>query len=89
MLSLGVSISQLQDIAYFRAQQLPSLNMLTRYLEVTANQDYLVKRIKGGDCVDQLFNTVSRPLPGGLSQHVPVEQWRVLERQKMGPRFTL
>ena len=40
-------MGQLRDLARLRAQQLPSLSMLIRYLDLSSKQDYLVKRILG------------------------------------------
>ena len=41
------TLARLREVARVRAQQVPSLTLLTRYLEVTPKQDYLVQRVHG------------------------------------------
>ncbi|XP_062928262.1 transmembrane protein 209 isoform X1 [Mobula hypostoma] len=40
------SISSLRQAALVRAPQLPTLNIVIQYLDITSNQEYLVERIK-------------------------------------------
>ena len=41
------TLARLREVARVRAQQVPSLTLLTRYLEVTPKQDYLIQRVHG------------------------------------------
>lgn len=41
------SLTQLRDLARLRTQQVPSLGMMLRYLELTPRQSYLVQRVQG------------------------------------------
>jgi len=42
-----VGVSTLKQLALTKGPHVPTLNMLVPYLDVTSNQDYLVKRIRG------------------------------------------
>ena len=42
-----MSISQLKQLAVSKSQQIPTLNTLLPFLEVSANQEYLVARVNG------------------------------------------
>ena len=43
----GTSLALLREVARLRTQQLPSLGMILRYLDLTTEQGYLVKRVHG------------------------------------------
>jgi hypothetical protein len=50
-----VSVSTLKQLALTKGSMVPSLNKLVPYLDFFANQEYLVRRIKGQRfCLDAL-----------------------------------
>lgn len=41
------SIASLKQVAMLKSSQLPTLNQLIPYLDLSSNQEYVVQRIKG------------------------------------------
>ena len=54
------TLARLREVARVRAQQVPSLTLLTRYLEVTPKQDYLVQRVHGEEEEEEEEEEVSK-----------------------------
>ena len=51
-------MSTLKQLALTKGPHVPTLNMLVPYLDVTSNQDYLVKRIRGTHLSDVNLNNL-------------------------------